>query len=240
MLRTSITEACIYGSIVLERMALVATPPPVKAALKEFREAHAALKGIVARTDTLRKKRDAAQTLIVVADAKLDAAVRTLADVLVGASLGSRRQPFDAFAPHTPSQLVRMACAKEVRAVRDMCANIAAVSPPAVVGKAVTRCLKRADAVATALGQLSGPQMAFEAAREARTNAVEQWQRSLDRLKKHTAVSLIDDAQQHQSIFARPVAIQTPPTKRRRVDLPTTPGVAPGDRTQPATQTLAG
>jgi hypothetical protein len=218
MIRQSVTEACVYGAIILERFAQIPCPPAVKPSLKELRDANGALKAAAAKASVLRKKRDAAQTCIVVADAKLDQDVRALADALVGAGLGTRRQPFEGFASHTPSQLVRLACAKEVRAVRAMCTSIEAVRPPAVVAKAVASCWKRADAVATALGELSGPQMAFEAARGERVIAIVAWQRALDRVKKHAAVAFLDDRATYRALFAAPVAMQAPPSRKRRHD----------------------
>ena len=102
--------------------------------------------------------------------------------------------------------------------MRAMCTNIEAVRPPAGVAKAVASCWKRADSVATALGELSAPQMAFEAARGERVVAIVTWQRALDRVKKHAAVAFLDDRATYRALFAAPVAMQAPPTKRRRHD----------------------
>ena len=174
--------------------------------------------------------RDEALATIATADDVLDASVLALADTIVGAGLGARRNPFAAYSPHPPAGLVELAWAREVKEVRALCTKLlrlTAKKPAPEVKNRVATCKKNAAAVEVALKKLTGPQAAYEKALSARDALLGSWTKSLSKLKKHAAAAWADDEATYAAVFA-PVAAVQAGTKRVKAKRTPAPVVANG------------
>ncbi len=205
-----------YGAAVLERLGAEALPAALKGPAKDFKAAHASVEAASKATEEARARRDAALEAVGNADAALDASVELLADALVGAGLGSRRQPFASFSKQSVSELVNLAYANEAKAVRALCAAIRRQKPRDVVLRAVTACEKNLQAVERAIDAVAKPQAAYAKELASRDLLLPSWTRVLARLKRHAAVAWEEEPATIRATFAPPDGIAAPKAKRAK------------------------
>jgi hypothetical protein len=200
-----------HGDVVVQRFAAV--PSALKQPLAEFKTAHAALAKANTAAGAARGARDDALEAIGAADDALDAAVRVLADKLVGAGMGARKNAFAGLSSYAPGAITELAYATEIKEVLALCARITKAKPAADVAKAVASCVKLAGAVTRALAALSKPQLAYTRALAARDGLLPGWTKALQTLRRMTQVVLDDDAAT-KALFAPPERVQDPKKKR--------------------------
>ena len=222
------TSQRLLGSTVLDRLASVTLPAALKSPTTSFKQVHAELEAASKKTEDARAGRDEALATIAKADDVLDASVLALADAIVGAGLGARRNPFAAYSPHPPAGLVDLAWAREVKEVRALCTKLTTKKPAAEVKNRVATCAKNAAAVEAALKKLTGPQAAYEKSLAARDALLGSWTKSLSKLKKHAAAAWADDEASYAAVFAPVAAVQAGTKRVKRTPAPV---VAPNGAT---------
>src|SRR4051794_20986722 len=89
-----LTDQVVQGEAIIERLAAVEVPPELSPYYKGFIEAQRAYGKSVEYVADAEASRDAALDAVGAADGVLDRHLFTLADRVVGASLGSRKNPF--------------------------------------------------------------------------------------------------------------------------------------------------
>ncbi len=154
--------------------------------------------------DTRRLDRDAAVKAIATKDAVLDADILALADRLVAAGLGARKNPFASFSSFAPGALSDLAYEKSIKATRELVAKVLAAGAPADVQKAGNACLQAAKGVEGALQGLTQPQTAFAVAMADRDAMLPAWQKDMTSLKKHAAAAWLDHPGVWQAVFGKP------------------------------------
>ena len=184
--------------------------------LVAFVGTHMAYSAACDAADKGREQRDAALEAIGLADDLLDASVLHLANVLVGADLGDRRNPFAEFAKLTPANLCRQAYANEAGLVRELVKNVLDKQPPAEVTKAANACAKHADAVDAKLLALTMPQALFTGAMKTRDDLLPEWHKGLRRLKVQAAAAWHDQPGTLAMVFAPPPVVTVPRRRKTR------------------------
>ena len=222
MATSSITEYRAHGAIVLERLSGATVPAQLKAYVVAFKKAHDGYETAAVVADTARGKRDVALEAVGQADDTFDTGVNALADRIVGAGLGTRKNPFAAYSKCTPSKLTELPYAEEPKAIRALGAELSKKGPPADVGKALAKSLKDADALELALSKLIKPQAAYSKALGDRDALLPAWIKALGKLKKHAGAAWDEDVATYKAIFAPPGAIHAP-TKKRAKTAPAKP-----------------
>ena len=213
---TSIIGYRAQGKAILDRLAEEKTSATLKGAIKAFAAANKGYDDQATKVDDARGLRDGAIQSIGEADAVLDTSVLALADLLVTAKLGTRKNPFAAFSKYPPETLTNLAYMNEVMEVEKLGAAIIKKKPTAEVKAGVATCLKNAAAVKTALGAINKPQAGYTKAIIARDSTLLAWQKALGQLKKHVAAEWDDDPARVKAIFAPPSAMQAPAEKPKR------------------------
>ena len=145
-----------------------------------------------------------------------DTGIDALADRIVGAGLGTRKNPFAAYSRHAPSKLTELPYAEEPKAIRALGVELGRKSPPAEVTKALGKSLKDADALELALNKLIKPQAAYSKALGDRDALLPAWIKALSKLKKHAGAAWDEDVATYKAIFAPPGALQAPKKKRAK------------------------
>lgn len=191
------------GDAILERTESLAADvlAPVQPYLDAFAKVHHQYGHACDAADVGREARDAAIAHLALQDKALDAALLALADRLVGAGLGTRKNPFSAYGPHAPGALADLGYERSVKATRELVQKIVAVQPPAEVHKATQACLKAATAVEKALAAVQGPQAKFEMAMGTRDGMLPGWSKARDRFKKHAAAAWLDLPEVYKAVF---------------------------------------
>lgn len=210
MATTSLTEQLIQGRVILERLAGVAVPAPLKPHVTTFKKAQDEYDAATRRAEEARAKRDAALEVVGNADDTFDEGIPDLANKIVGAGLGKRQNPFAAFSSYAPSKLTALPYAEEPKAITALAAELNKKSPPTDVAKALARSLKDAKALEGALAKLIQPQAAYQKALADRDALLPGWTKALRKLKRHAAALWYEEATTYQSIFAAPGAVQAP------------------------------
>jgi len=198
------------GNVILDRLAGVAVPAALKPFVSGFKATHASLVAASAAAELARGNRDAALSAVGAADDALDAAVGVLADKIVGAQLGSRKNAFKPFSKHSPSQVTGLAYAAEAKEVLAIVSKVKKAKPTADVTKAAATCAKLSAGVTTALSKLSAPQLAYNKALAARDALLPGWTKALDQLKKNAAAVWFEDPATYKAVFAPPEKVQAP------------------------------
>ena len=144
----------------------------------------------------------------------LDPSVDALADALVGASMGKRKNPFQAFSAHAPGAMKELAYADEVKVVGELTGKVRAAKPTAAVTKALDACDASAAAVTTKLKAYTLAQTRYGAALAARDKLLPAWSRALARLKKKAAGAWVDEDETYRAVFAPPDAVRAPVARR--------------------------
>ncbi len=222
MTMISITEYRAHGAIILERLAGTTIPVVLKPHVVAFTKAHDVYEAAAVVADTARGKRDLALGAVGEADDTFDTGVDVLADKVVGAGLGARKNPFAAYSKHTPSKLTELPYAEEPKAIRALGVALGKKKPPAEVAKALAKSLKDATALEVELSKLIKPQAAYSKALGDRDALLPAWNKALGKLKKHASAAWDEDVATYKSVFAPPGAIHAP-KKARAKKAPATP-----------------
>lgn len=213
---TSITEYRAHGAIILERLSGTTIPVALKPHVVAFTKAHDGYEAAAVVADGARGKRDIALGAVGEADDAFDTGVNVLADKVVGAGLGARKNPFAAYSKHTPSKLTDLPYAEEPKAIRALGVELGKKKPPAEVAKALARTLKDAEGLEAALSKLIKPQAAYSKALGDRDALLPAWTKALGKLKKHAGAAWDEDVATYKAIFAPPGAIQAPKKARAK------------------------
>ena len=196
-----VTNFHAYGDAILNRLGqtkpkspdAVAVPASVLPALQNYAKVHEKYAVACAKTDKCREKRDKALAAIGAADGKLDRGIYDLADALVGAKLGGRKNPFEGLSPHAPYAMTKLNYADTAPAVRKLVAAVLAKGPAADVAKLAGHLLTWADELDTARGGLDAPQTEFAAEMGKRDAMLPDWQKALNALKAFAKAGWIDE-----------------------------------------------
>ncbi len=212
--RIGLMQYQAQGDVVLERLKGQPVPALLKAPVKDFEKAHAAYSKASARVDDARGARDTALLRVSEADAELDEALEVLAQRMVGAGLGNRRNPLQNFTRHTVTGLRALAYKREADEVVAMGAKIAASQVPKDVTASAARCVKLAKLVQARLAALVQPQAAYDKTLRERDGLLLDWMRAYSRLKKMAAAAWADDEPTYASVFAPAAEIHAPKARR--------------------------
>jgi hypothetical protein len=224
MARSGIASHRAQGDVIVERLASRKLPKELSAPAKDFRDAHTAYSAAADAVASEEKKRDTALAAVATADAELDAAVESLADAMVGASLGTRKSPFKGFSTHTPSAMKGLAYADEVKAVGELVGNVRDAKPTAAVTKAADACETWAKTVTDRLKAYSLAQTRYSTALDVREGILTQWSRTLARFKKKANGVWADESHTYDAVFAPPDAVRAPVARRtKKPKKPATP-----------------
>ena len=215
-MRRGVLDQRAQGMAVLERFAGVSVTGDLAVALQSFALAHETLEVAAVGAAEARRARDAALAGIRAADGLLHQEVERLANKLVAAELGPRKNPFARFSKLTPAGLTSIGYLREVSAVRALAEAVAAASPPAEVARALGGCLQRATAIEQSVRALSGPQTTFDLKRAARDRAAKDWERSYGRLRRRAEVAFEDEPATLKALFAPVERVQRPVARRKR------------------------
>ena len=167
-------------------------------------------------TDVALAARDEALASIGELDDSLDASVEEYGDVLVGAGLGPRANPFKPFSKYTVSRLKTLPYAEEPGEVRKLVAAVNKKSPPANVTKAGGACVARAAAVDKALKAYTKPAAAYAKALATRDALLPELQKGLKTLRVHAGAAYIDDPGALKALFGKAAAVQAPKKRRAK------------------------
>lgn len=215
---SNIRDHRAYAAAILARLK-GSTPAALRPAAAALRAAHAAFVDLADRADQARGARDDALAKVGAADDALDAAVEALATALVAGG-APRTKPFAAYTKLSPSALVDLAYAEEVRAATALAKAVLADKPAPAAKKAAGELQKRAAAVTAALGALTKPQAAYAKTLGARDAALPELDRALRRLKRYAAAELDEDRAAFDALFAPALAVQAPKKKRAKKPAP--------------------
>jgi hypothetical protein len=213
-----------FGDALLRRVgrgqpkekAVLHVPKPLDPHLDAFEHQHAHYAQACDKADEARETRDLALEAIGLADAAVDTSVEKLANVLVGAGLGERRNPFEAYSPHSVSQLCRLPYAKTAPAVRDLVGGITARKPSADVLNAATDSLHKANVLDERLQALMTPQAMYEGAMKSRDLLLLDWTKAIGSLKIQAKAALANDPGTLEALLALPPAVTQPKQRRRK------------------------
>ena len=229
----------IVGQNYLARLESAHAPAELRPVMRAFAKAQKELHQSVAETEAAKRGVDAVRVEVTRVVTETQLAISTVADALVGASLGTRRQPFAEYGGKTPSQIIHGSHVLCERHALAMVEAVLASSPPEAVRKAAVACKAAAESIGTALAKLTVPELAYRRAVAARVTALDTWKRACERLKKHAAVVWEHDEATFDALFADPAAVQAPVRHRRRTATKTpasgdTPIIVPPAPTPPA------
>jgi hypothetical protein len=211
---STIAKQRVQGAIILERLAGTTVPAALKPPIAAFRKSHGEYEAAAVVADTAREKRDQALDDVGEADHVFDAGVHYLGNKLVGAGLGTRKNPFAGLSNYTPSELTDLPYAEEPKAIRALGEALVRKDPPVEVTKALAASLKAAKAIEAALRALVKPQAAYSRALGARDALLPAWTKALGKLKKHAAAAWDDDPATYKATFAPPGAVHAPTKKK--------------------------
>src|SRR5262245_5184990 len=106
MPKSMTSEQKELGAAVIARLAeQKPLPAQLKSFVKAFTDEQRALEAAARKTEDARATRDEALAQVAKADAALDDAVAALANRIVGADLGPRKNPFEPFGGAAPADV---------------------------------------------------------------------------------------------------------------------------------------
>ncbi len=184
----------------------VPVPASLKAPLDAFAAEQAIYAALCDKADKGRLKHDAALKAIGNSDAMLDLDINLLANALVGAGLGTRKNPFEGLIPQTPYGLTKLAYADTPPAVRKLVAAVLARTPAADIVKLAGQLLNGADDLDAKLKALDLPQTEFAAAMAKRDGELPQWHKVMNALKAYGKVAWLEEPGTWKAVFAVPAA----------------------------------
>ncbi len=187
----------------------------MKPFIRSFQQRHRALEVAAATVDAARSVRDVALAAVGTADEALDRQVDLLANQLIGAELGPRKNAFAPFGEIPPARLKELGYALEIERVLGLVAAVKNARPPTALQRALTACTAAATAAQKTLDALAAPQAAYTAALGVRDALLPDWTRALERLRLHARAAWVDEPGIYRAIFAPP-GIAAPRARRRR------------------------
>ena len=201
-----ITNFRKLGDTILSR--LQGLPPDlaklVASQIAAFTAVHSKYSGLCAVADKDREARDLALEAVGKADKAVDAAVLKLANRMVGAELGTRKNAFADVSPYAPGALTGLAYDKLGPAVKDLAGKVNALKPPADVAAAVKTMLTAVAAFEAAQAAHSKAQTTFLVAMGARdTLLAAEWTKDFNRLKRHAQAAWLDLPGTWTAVFGR-------------------------------------
>lgn len=221
------TDHTLEGTTILDRLAALKVPAGLKAFAAAFKAEQAKYVAAGKLVLAAKAKRDAALGAIATADDSLHAHVLELADALVGAKLGDRKNPFRAYSSHAPSRLVALAYSEQTLEVTRLLAKLAAKKPPKAVSQVAAQCKASVSKVELALRQLTGPQAAYSKALAARDGLLVGWTKAHNKLKLNARAVWADEPETARALFAPPERLQQSHAKKRSKKAPKPPASAP-------------
>jgi hypothetical protein len=216
MPKSAIEDHRALGSAVLARFEEAGVPKALAPHATAFKKAHQAFEKAADVVDGAKKKRDAALGLVGDADTALDGTVDPLADKMIGAGLGTRRNAFGEASKHSPSALKALPYKTEIQAVRDLVDAVAAKGPPPDVKKCLEASSKAAAACEAALSKLTAPQAAYSRALGARDALLVPWTTTFSKLRANAKAVWHDEPATFDAMFAPPDKVQRPVKKRKK------------------------
>lgn len=221
MARRRSTDQSKLGVAILGRITEVGAPKPLKPFVTAFAREQKELEAAAQICDDARALRDAALHDVGAADAALDATIDALANRMIGADMGTRKNAFSGFSPHSPGALKELPYATEVREVGKLLAAVRRAKPVAVVAKAAADCASAATNAEKAIRGLTKPQAAFAKQLTVRDALLPGWTRAFERLRANAKAAWIDALDTYRSVFAPPDVVVG--TKRPRKAKPSAP-----------------
>ncbi len=143
MTTSSITKYRAQGAIILERLSGMTIPVGLEPHIVSFKRLIATTKPPPWSPTRPAKARSRARRAGE-ADGTFDTGINVLADKLVGAGLGARKNPFEGYSKYAPSRLTDLPYAEEPKAIRALGAALAKKKPPTDVAKALAKSLRDA------------------------------------------------------------------------------------------------
>lgn len=217
----------VYGSAVVERLTRSPYAARLKKELREFKQVHGGYLAACEKADAAEARRDDALGRIGEADGGLDGSILELANRLVGAGLGERRNPFAAYSPHSPAAMASLAYAEELKAAQGLVKTLRKAKLPPDAARALKSTEEAAAEVAAALGGLTAPQSDYEAALRERDELLLGWTKALGRLKRAAAVAYDEDRAGYRAAFAPVGRVQAPKRHPRKRPAQAAPAAAP-------------
>lgn len=220
----AVTNFRLLGDAIVRRLGLTVPKDPdavtVPAALEPyvtaFDETHKSYAAACDAADKGREQRDDALEAVGQHDEALDGKILQLANALVGAGLGDRRNPFAEFSKFSPALLCRQPYANMPELVRDLVKNVLAKKPPADVAKLTAECQTLADALESGLLALTVPQALFTGAMKTRDEQLPQWHKAFKTLKIQAAAAWHEAPGTLAMVFAPPPVVTVPRRRRAR------------------------
>jgi hypothetical protein len=204
------------GTAVIDRFADVPVTGDVATSLEEFKVAHQALVQAGDASNQACRVRDEALEAVGSADALLDEQVLGLAKKLVGADLGSLRNPFAQYIGKAPGEVVKMAYKSEVAAVRDLAARLALKGPPEEITRQIGACLQQAAKVEEAVASLGAPQSDYDCKRALRDEAAAAWSKAFAKLRLRAQLAFENNSARLKALFEAPGAVERPVKRRKK------------------------
>jgi chromosome segregation ATPase len=229
-MRHTFSEHQALGDAIVERTSSLdaTTKKALKTPLVAFLDAHKELTKAQSEADDARETRDDALKAVAEADESLDGKLEALADAVVGAGLGKRKNPFEEFSKLSPSELTSIGYAREVEEARSIAKKIRkAKDAPKSLESFVKAVDKAADAVEKALSALTKPQARYAKSLAARDELLLDWQQKLSRLKKIATGALVDDPATFATLFDAPAAVATAKKQKPRKKPAAKPAATP-------------
>ena len=189
---------------------------PAKESSTSFIKSDATLQKLVLQVVKAETARDAAVQTAVTRDVKRDELALNFGNVLVGANIGTRANPFKAFSKYTPAAIIRLPHASETKAVRDLISAVLATKPAANVVRAAAALTKANDAVEDATSRLDAPSRAYDKAFAARNAHLPAWQKALSSLRVQMKAALANEPGAYEALFAPPEVSERPTPPKRK------------------------
>lgn len=206
----------VYGDTLLMRLGRSPRAGALKREAQAFKGAQNGYTKACDKVAASQARRDDALLAIAEADDGLDHALLTLADRLVGAGLGLRKNPFADYSSYSPSRLTALGYAEEAKEARALLAALRKKKLSADLGASVKAALLATEKVAAALKGLAAPQADYEAAMQDRDGLLLQWNKALGRLKRAAAVVYDEDRAGYRALFAPSTEVLTPVRRTRK------------------------
>lgn len=197
-----------------ERLGLIkGLVGPAKESSTSFTKSDTTLQKLVQQVVKAETARDTAVQVAITRDVKRDELALGFGNVLVGANIGTRANPFKAFSKYTPAAIIRLPHATETKAVRELVTAVLATNPPASVVRAAAALTKANDAVEDATSRLDAPSRALDKAFAARNAHLPAWQKAFSSLRVQMKAALAHEPGAYEALFAPPEVSARPAPK---------------------------
>jgi hypothetical protein len=218
----SIVDRKVYGATVIARLASVKKLPAALAApLKSFREAQAAYKKSADAVDVAERTKSKIEKTLAANVVTAGRAIDDVATALVGAKLVKRTKPLGQFASYAPSEFQKFGTARALREGRALIAKVTEATKDKNVAKTVKAFSARVESIATTLGAVNAPSVAYTRSLAKRTAAEAAWDKAFERLRKRADAEWVDEHETYKAVFAKLAPQQeVKPRKRKNKKTP--------------------